>query len=101
MAKPKHYNRLAKRYPEYFAAVERLGETVKKAGPLEPKVAELIQLAAAATAHSEGSVHSHARRAMKAGATTEEIQHALLLLTSTIGFPAVSAALSWVDDVEA
>ena len=101
MAKPKHYNLLAQRYPDYFAAVEKLGETVKKAGPLEPKVAELIQLAAAATAHSEGSVHSHARRARNAGATTEEIEHALLLLTSTIGFPAVSAALSWIDDVGA
>ena len=99
MGKPKHYNRLAKRYPEYTAAVEQLGETVKKAGPLEPKVAELIQLAAAATAHSEGSVHSHARRARKAGATADEVNHAILLLTSTIGFPAVSAALSWVDDI--
>jgi AhpD family alkylhydroperoxidase len=100
MAKPKHYNRLAKRYPDYTAAVEQLGETVKKAGPLEPKVAELIQLAAAATAHSEGSVHSHARRARKAGATVDEVNHAILLLTSTIGFPAVSAALSWVDDID-
>jgi len=98
MAKPKHFNRLAKRYPEYAAAVERLGETVKTAGPLEPKVAELIQLAAAAAVHSEGSVHSHARRARKAGATPDEINHALLLLTSTIGFPAVAAALSWLDD---
>ena len=100
MAKPKHYHRLAKRYPDYTAAVEHLGETVKQAGPLEPKVAELIQLAAAATAHSEGAVHSHARRALKAGATPDEISHAILLLTSTIGFPAVSAALSWIDDVE-
>jgi 4-carboxymuconolactone decarboxylase len=99
MGKPKQYNRLAKRYPDYTAAVERLGETVKHAGPLEPKIAELIQLAAAATAHSEGAVHSHARRALKAGATTDEVHHAILLLTSTIGFPAVSAALSWIDDI--
>lgn len=98
MAKPKHFNRLAKRYPEYLAAVEQLGESVKQAGPLEPKVAELIQLAAAAAVHSEGAVHSHTRRARKAGATTDEINHAVLLLTSTIGFPAVAAALSWVDD---
>ena len=101
MAKPKHFNRLAKRYPEYLAAVERLGETVKQAGPLEPKVAELIQLAAAAAVHSEGGVHSHARRAGKAGATPEEIHHAVLLLTSTIGFPSVAAALSWLDDASA
>jgi AhpD family alkylhydroperoxidase len=98
MAKPKHFNQIAKRYPEYVAAVEQLGESVKRAGPLEPKVAELIQLAAAAAVHSEGSVHSHARRARKAGATPAEINHAILLLTSTIGFPAVAAALSWVDD---
>ena len=31
MAKPKHYNELAKRYPDYTAAVEQLGETVKRA----------------------------------------------------------------------
>jgi AhpD family alkylhydroperoxidase len=99
MAKPKHWNRLAKHYPEYTAAVEHLGETVRNAGPLEPKVSELIQLAAAAAVHSEGAVHSHARRAQKAGATPEEVQHAILLLTSTIGFPAVAAALSWIDDV--
>jgi 4-carboxymuconolactone decarboxylase len=98
MAKPKHFNRLAKRYPDYAAAVDRLGETVKTAGPLDAKVAELVQLAAAAAVHSEGSVHSHARRARKAGATAEEINHTLLLLTSTIGFPAVAAALSWIDD---
>ena len=87
MAKPKHFNRLAKRYPEYLAAVEQLGESVKRAGPLEPKVAELLELAAAAAVHSEGSVHSHARRARKAGATPDEVNHALLLLTSTSGFP--------------
>ena len=98
MAKPKHFQRLAKHYPEYVTAVEKLGAAAKGAGPLEPKIAELIQLAAAAAVHSEGSVHSHARRALKAGATADEVNHALLLLTSTIGFPAVAAALSWVDD---
>jgi AhpD family alkylhydroperoxidase len=99
MKKPQHFQRLAKRYPEYLKAVEALGETVKTLGPLDSKVCELVQLGAAAAAHSEGAVHSHGRRARAAGATREEIHHALLLLTSTIGFPAVAAALSWVDDV--
>lgn len=98
MTKPKHFRRLAKRYPEVLASVERLGEAVRKAGPLDPKVSELVQLAAAAAVRSEGAVHSHARRAAEAGATDDEIEHALLLATSTIGFPAVSAALSWADD---
>jgi alkylhydroperoxidase/carboxymuconolactone decarboxylase family protein YurZ len=44
-------------------------------------------------------VHSHTRRALEAGATAGEIQHALLLLVSTIGFPTVVAAMSWAEDV--
>lgn len=47
---------------------------------------------------SEGAVHSHVRRALEAGATPEEIYHAVMLLTSTIGFPNVAAALSWAED---
>lgn len=59
----------------------------------------LVQLAAAAAVHSEGAVHSHARRALSSGASGEEVRHALLSLTSTIGFPNVTAALSWAEDV--
>jgi len=43
-------------------------------------------------------VRSHATRALASGATLEEIQHAVIILTSTIGFPTVAAALSWIDD---
>jgi alkylhydroperoxidase/carboxymuconolactone decarboxylase family protein YurZ len=34
-----------------------------------------------------------------AGATREEVQHAVIVATSTIGFPNVMAALSWINDV--
>jgi AhpD family alkylhydroperoxidase len=80
-------------------ALENLGEVVRRQGPLDEKTSHLIQLAAAAAIRSEGSVHSHARRAIKAGAKPEEVYHAVILLTSTIGFPNTSAALSWVQDV--
>lgn len=96
---PKHFNHLAKRHPEYMDALESLGEAAKRAGPLDAKTAQLVQLAAAAAMRSEGAVHSHCRRAQSAGATTDEVHHTLLLLTSTIGFPTVSAAMSWADDV--
>ena len=97
--KPGLYAKLAKAYPKYVAAVESLGEAVTHAGPLDEKSLQLIQLAAAAASRSEGAVHSHARRALRAGATPAEIHHALIALTSTIGFPNVTAALSWVDDL--
>jgi alkylhydroperoxidase/carboxymuconolactone decarboxylase family protein YurZ len=36
---------------------------------------------------------------MEAGATPEEIYHAIMLATSVIGFPSVAAAISWADDI--
>jgi len=47
---------------------------------------------------STGSVHSHTRRALAAGADRKEIEHALLVLVSTIGFPKVAAALAWIQE---
>jgi alkylhydroperoxidase/carboxymuconolactone decarboxylase family protein YurZ len=100
MAKlPKQYLGIGKRFKTYFDALNRLGETARKVGPLDEKTSHLIQLAAAATIRSEGAVHSHARRALQLGAKPDELYHAVLLLTSTVGFPTVSAALSWIDDV--
>lgn len=96
---PDQYVSVRKRFKKYFTALSNLGKTAREAGPLDEKTSQLIQMAAAATLRSEGAVHSHARRALEAGASAEELYHALLLLTSTIGFPAVSAALSWLDDI--
>ena len=95
----KHYQKLTSMFPEVLEAVENLGSTVRDAGPIDRKTSELIQLAVAAASQSTGSVHSHTRRALQAGATKEEIYHTLLLLISTIGFPKVAAALSWINDI--
>ncbi len=96
---PAQYVGIQKKYKGVIKAVENLGKATKAAGPLNEKTARLIQLAAAASVRSEGSVHSHVRRALAAGAKPDEIRHAIILLTSTIGFPNVSAALSWAEDV--
>lgn len=96
---PGWYNLIKANHGKFIHALEQLGEVVRKEGPLDEKTSHLIQLAAAAAIRSEGSVHSHARRALKAGARPEEIYHAVILLTSTIGFPNASAALSWVYDI--
>jgi AhpD family alkylhydroperoxidase len=96
---PKQYITIQSRYKGLVKAVQNLGKAAKAAGPLNKKTSELVQIAAAAAVRSEGSVHSHARRAVAAGAKPDEVRHAIVLLTSTIGFPAVSAALSWANDV--
>jgi 4-carboxymuconolactone decarboxylase len=96
---PRHYLFEKKAHEVFIGAVETLGKTLKEQGPIDEKTANLIQLAAAAAIHSEGAVHSHVRRAVENGATPEEVYHALILLTSTLGYPTVSAALSWAEDI--
>ena len=98
-SEPGIYLKLKRRHKKLFTAVESLGKAVRKEGPLTEKTAQLVQLAAAAAIRSEGAVHSHVRRALAAGASAREIRHALVMLTSTIGFPNVVAALSWAEDV--
>ena len=93
------FTKLAEKYPQVFEAHETLGKEVRKAGPLDVKTQHLIQLAAAAASGSEGGVHSHTRRALSAGASEDEVHHALISLISTIGFPKTMAALSWSRDI--
>ncbi len=93
------HQKMKARHPQLLDAVDALGMAVAKAGPLNDKVRHLVQLAASAAIRSEGAVHSHTRRAVEAGASAEEVRHAILLLTSTIGFPTVMAAMTWADDV--
>ena len=95
----KQYNKIKELHPQFMAALEALGKAAKEAGPIDEKTAQLIQLAAATASRSEGAVHSHTRRALEAGASSGEIYQAILLLTSTVGFPTVTAALSWAGDV--
>jgi alkylhydroperoxidase/carboxymuconolactone decarboxylase family protein YurZ len=49
----------------------------------------------AAARGSESAVQSHVHRALEAGATPAEIEHALVIGVNTLGFPAMMAALSW------
>ena len=98
---PEWYCVLKKRHPKFISAFEELGKVIRQEGPLDEKTTHLIQLAAATTIRSEGAVHSHVRRAIEAGIKPEEIHHAIVLLTSTIGYPNVAAALRWAEDITA
>ncbi|MBS0014740.1 MAG: carboxymuconolactone decarboxylase family protein [Desulfobacterales bacterium] len=96
---PKNYQVMETEHPELMKAVSGLGQAAREEGPLDAKTVELIQMAAAAALRLEGAVHSHTRRALKEGASREEIHHALVVLTSTMGFPSVAAAMSWARDI--
>lgn len=51
---PRWYGKTREEYRKYIEALENLGETVRKQGPLDEKTSQLIQLAAAAAIRSEG-----------------------------------------------
>jgi AhpD family alkylhydroperoxidase len=93
------YLKLKERHGELIDAVESMSKAARNAGPLDEKTLQLIQLGAAAAIGSKGGMSSHALRALEAGATKEEVRHAIIVLTSTIGFPTVAAALARMDEV--
>ena len=79
---PKNYMMIRKKYGHLMKAHEEAGKIACEAGPLDEKTGNLVQLAACAALRSEGGVHSHARRAIQAGASMNEVYHTLALLIS-------------------
>ncbi len=47
---------------------------------------------------SKGAVKSQARRALEEGFAADEVRHAALLGLPTIGFPAMIAAMGWIEE---
>jgi AhpD family alkylhydroperoxidase len=88
----------AAEYPQVWAAYNRLGNATAEAGPLDEKTQRLVKLAIAVGSQRQGAVHSHTRRAFKAGCTPEEIVHVGLLAITTLGWPAAFAAICWIRD---
>ena len=96
---PRRFLQFQESYPSVFRAYRQLGTATRQAGPLDPKTRALVGLAIAIGARHEGAVHSHTRKALEAGLKPAEIRHAVLLSVTTMGFPNMMAAMSWVDDV--
>jgi len=96
---PSTYLRMKEEYPDLMRAYESLGQACAGAGPLDERSVALVKLGISMGAGLEGAAHSHTRKALDAGVNREEILHAALLLTPTVGFPTMMRARSWVLDV--
>jgi alkylhydroperoxidase/carboxymuconolactone decarboxylase family protein YurZ len=96
---PGRFQRFEREQPQIAAAYGALGDACQHAGPLAPPARALVKLGVAIGMQHEGAVHSHTRKALEAGLEPAEIRHAALLATTTIGFPRMMAALSWIEDV--
>jgi len=96
---PDIYIGFRERFPQVAQAQDRLATEVDAAGPLDERTSRLVKLGIAVGSLSEGAVRSNVRKALAAGATTEEVQHVVLLSLTTRGFPAAVAAWGWVQEV--
>ena len=96
---PKIYENFQRQFPQVFDDYKQLGISTRQAGPLDEKSQDLIKLGIAIGANSRGAVMSHTRKALAAGATADEIKHAVLLALTTTGFPNTMAAMVWTEEV--
>lgn len=96
---PTPFRRFLNRYPGVEKAHMELSLAVNREGPLDDRARRLVRLGIAVGQQSQGGVKSHARRALEEGFTAEELRHAALLALPTAGFPAMIAAMEWVEDV--
>ena len=82
-------------FPQVHAHQEALGKEIhERSGPLPEKVRWLIKAAISGATKHERALETHILKAREAGATDEEIRHALLLLIPTAGFPTFMEAYS-------
>ncbi|MGQ9903197.1 MAG: carboxymuconolactone decarboxylase family protein [Anaerolineae bacterium] len=95
---PRSYRQFKKEHARLWRAYDKLGAAAAESGPLDAKTRELIKLGMAAAQRSESAVKSHVHRALEAGASTDEVTHAVLLGVTTIGFPAMMTALNWAQE---
>jgi len=96
---PEIYKDFKKRFPKVAKAYDALGDSCNDQGPLDKKCQRLIKLGISIGINSEGAVRSHARQALGEGVSVSELRHAVLMATTTAGFPTMIAAMKWVEEV--
>ncbi|MEW5728380.1 MAG: carboxymuconolactone decarboxylase family protein [Pseudomonadota bacterium] len=90
---------LADRHADLWRAYTDLGAAAADAGPLDARTRRLVKLALSIAVGSEGSTHSHVRRARDEGLSADEIRHVALLAVPTLGLPAAVKGMTWIDDI--
>ncbi len=98
--KTDNLNYFKDKHPEIFQAYEQFGHLLhEKGGPLDEKTRWLIKVAISAASQYEFALQTHIEKAMAVGCTREEIEHAILLVAPSSGFPKTMSALMVFRDV--
>lgn len=92
---PGTFKEFVGRFPALGEAHEAIARAVDRAGPLDRKTCELIKVGMCVGAGLESALRSHVRRALQHGATSAEIEQAVLLAMNTLGFPRTVMSWQW------
>lgn len=92
---PGTFRAFGDRFPDLMDAHERITRAAESAGVLDAKPCALVRIGLALGAGLESAVRSHVRRACEAGASEEEVEQAIALAATTLGFPRTIAGWSW------
>lgn len=99
MDREKNFAYFKETYPEIYRSYENFGKELHESGgPLDEKSRWLIKVAVSAASSHEYSLRTHVKKALKAGCSRSEIEHALLLTATTAGFPTMMTALMILRD---
>lgn len=96
---PEVYDEFTQDFPEIASAFEGLASKTHEAGPLDQRARRLVKLGVVVGAESPGGVRSQVRKAFDEGLSRAEIEHAILLSTTSVGLPRMIAALKWSRQV--
>ncbi len=96
---PDIYKDFRKNYPDQATAYAQLASACNEWGPIDERARHLIRLGVAIGMNSDGGVRSHARQALEAGISIEEVRHTVFLSLTSAGFTNMAAAMKWVEEV--
>lgn len=90
----KNLTHFKEKHKGIYEAYQDFGRKLhEEGGPLDEKSRWLIKVAVSASGQHSLSLKTHIRKARKAGCSWEEIEHAILLVAPTSGFPTMMEAL--------
>lgn len=94
---PGPYQQFIQKYPDLGKAHEQIASLVEQVASLDARTTALIKIGICVGAGLESALRSHVRRALKYGATKDEIEQSILLGMNTVGFPRTVAAWTWAN----
>ena len=90
----KNFKYFIENHRDIYEAYENYGKLVhEKGGHLDEKTRWLIKVALSTSSQYEYALRTHILKALKSGCTKDEIEHAILLVAPTCGFPKMMKGL--------